>query len=259
MHELPLVFFTLFGQAAAGMMLIMMISRVLGLSSAEQAKRSNLAAMVLMAVGMAVGGMHMGQPLRAINMLTGLGRSPMSNEIVLSGVFFGFGALTVLLEIMNKGTESIRRFVNIAAVITGMLFVWSIPQVYQLTTVSTWAAGYTTAQMVLTAVVAGGALVAAFGCVRAGVLALMAGAIVSVAITPGYLTMLGTITPELAAEQSTLWTLQSLAIVVGVVMAGTQLSRLKPCNYALTFIATLVMAGELAGRIAFYNLHLLPM
>ena len=259
MHELPLVFFTVFGQAAAGMMLIMMISRTLGMSNAEQAKRTHLVALVLLAVGMALGGTHMGQPLRAINMMFGLGRSPMSNEIVLSGAFFGFVALTVLLEIANKGSDGLRKLVNAGAVVTGVLFVWSIPQVYRLATVSTWANGYTTLNMYLTAVLAGGALVAAFGCVRTGTLALMLGSIASFSLMPGHLTMLGTVAPELAAEQSHLWTIQSFAIITGVVLAASQMFRLKACNHALTTTATLVLAGELAARIAFYNLHLLLM
>ena len=259
MHELPLVFFTVFGQAAAGMMLIMMISRTLDMSNAEQAKRVHLVAMVLMAVGMALGGTHMGQPLRAINMMFGLGRSPMSNEIVLSGAFFGFGALTVLMEIMNKGSEGLRKIVNAAAVVTGVLFVWSIPQVYRLTTVATWANGYTTLHMYLTALLAGGALVAAFGCVRTGAIALMLGAIASFSLMPGYLTLMGTVASELAAEQSHLWTIQSFAIIASVVLAASQMFRLKSCSHALTAGATLVLAGELAARIAFYNLHLLPM
>ena len=259
MHELPLVFFTVFGQAAAGTMLIMMISRTLGMSNAEQARRTHLAAMVLMAVGMGLGGTHMGQPLRAVNMLFGLGRSPMSNEIVLGGAFFGFGALTVLMEIMNKGPEGLRKIMNAAAVVTGVLFVWSIPQVYRLATVSTWANGYTTLNMYLTAVLAGGALVAAFGCVRTGAMALMLGSIGSFSLMPGYLTMLGTVAPELAAEQSHLWTIQSFAIISSVVLAASQMFRMKTCSHALTCAATLVLAGELAARIAFYNLHLLPM
>ena len=259
MHELPLVFFTVFGQAAAGMMLIMMISRTLGMSNVGQAKRTHLAAMVLMAVGMTMGATHMGQPLRAINMMFGLGRSPMSNEIVLSGAFFAFGALTVLMEIMNKGSEGLRKLVNAAAVVAGVLFVWSIPQVYRLDTVSTWANGYTTLQMYLTAVLAGGALVAAFGCVRTGAVALMLGSIASFSLMPGYLAMLGTSAPELAAEQSHLWTIQSFAIMTGVVLIVFQMFRLKAYHHALTIAATLVLAGELAARIAFYNLHLLPM
>lgn len=259
MHELPLVFFTVFGQAATGMMLLMMISRTLGMSNAEQAKRAHLVAMVLMAVGMILGGSHMGRPLRAMNMMFGLGRSPMSNEILLAGTFFGFGALTVLMEILNKGSEGLRKIANAAAVVTGVLFVWSIPQVYRLATVSTWAHGYTTLHMYLTAVLAGGALIAAFGCVRTGAFALILGSIASITLMPGYLTMLGTVAPELAAEQSHLWAVQGFAMITGVVLATSQMLRLKSCSHALTCVATLVLAGELAARIAFYNLHLLPM
>jgi anaerobic dimethyl sulfoxide reductase subunit C (anchor subunit) len=43
--------------------------------------------MCLFGVGVLLGIFHVGQPLRALNMLLRVGHSPMSNEIMLSALF----------------------------------------------------------------------------------------------------------------------------------------------------------------------------
>ncbi len=51
--------------------------------------------MCLFGLGVIVGTFHVGQPLRALNMLLRVGHSPMSNEIVLSAALrrsAGWGA-----------------------------------------------------------------------------------------------------------------------------------------------------------------------
>ncbi|MDI5303867.1 dimethyl sulfoxide reductase anchor subunit, partial [Salmonella enterica subsp. enterica serovar Anatum] len=45
-----------------------------------------------------VGTFHVGQPLRALNMLLRVGHSPMSNEIVLSAAFAALGGLGVTIS-----------------------------------------------------------------------------------------------------------------------------------------------------------------
>ncbi|MDM7486104.1 MAG: dimethyl sulfoxide reductase anchor subunit, partial [Vibrio metschnikovii] len=65
MHELPLVFFTVLGQTAVGMMLLAFIAGLVGQITNAQRHKINLVAVILFAVGMAIGGLHMGQPQRA--------------------------------------------------------------------------------------------------------------------------------------------------------------------------------------------------
>ncbi len=50
----------------------------------------------------------------------------------------------------------------------GLAFVWSIPQVYNIATVANWFTVFTTVQMWMTLLVAGGALAILFGAQRLG-------------------------------------------------------------------------------------------
>ncbi|SUC47589.1 DMSO reductase anchor subunit [Providencia stuartii] len=97
MHELPLVFFTVLGQSAAGLFLLAYLSKKIGSIDEKQLKNANILAFVVMIIGLGIGGLHVGQPLRFFNMLLGVGRSPMSNEAFLSGVFVTFAAATLFL------------------------------------------------------------------------------------------------------------------------------------------------------------------
>lgn len=60
--------------------MIAYISKKLGQIDEQQLRNANILALILMLVGLGIGGLHVGQPLRFFNMLLGVGRSPMSNE-----------------------------------------------------------------------------------------------------------------------------------------------------------------------------------
>lgn len=64
MHELPLVFFTVLGSSAAGLFLIAYISKKLGQIDENQLRNANILALILTLVGLGIGGLHVGQPLR---------------------------------------------------------------------------------------------------------------------------------------------------------------------------------------------------
>ncbi|NHX34541.1 dimethyl sulfoxide reductase anchor subunit, partial [Escherichia coli] len=79
------------------------------------------------------------------------------NEALLSGIFVAFGAATLLFTLLIKN-KALSELCNIATVIFGLTFVWSIPQVYNIATVANWFTVFTTLQMWMTLLVAGGAL-----------------------------------------------------------------------------------------------------
>ncbi len=79
MHELPLVFHRI-GAVGSRFIFIGICEPKLGMLSETQLRHANIAAFVIMIIALAIGGLHVGQPLRFFNMLLGVGRSPMSNE-----------------------------------------------------------------------------------------------------------------------------------------------------------------------------------
>lgn len=92
--------------------------------------------MCLFGLGVIVGIFHVGQPLRALNMLLRVGHSPMSNEIVLSAAFAALGGLGALGLLLNRATPLCNALVWLAAIV-GVVFLYAVPQIYQLPTVAT--------------------------------------------------------------------------------------------------------------------------
>ncbi|MGH1593681.1 dimethyl sulfoxide reductase anchor subunit family protein [Yersinia proxima] len=258
MHELPLVFLTVLGQTAVGVFALVFLSHKLGLTTAQQLKQANIVGLILMLVGLVIGALHVGQPLRAMNMLLGVGRSPMSNEIVLSSLFVAMACGTVFFSVMVKNTV-LAMLCNVAAVIFGLAFAWSITQVYQLTTVPNWDTSYTSLQLWMTVLVGGGAFAILTGARQVGATALLVGAIVTLVNKPGYLSFLGQSSAELSSQQTVFWGVQILLLTLGIFVAAAALLKDRIPRATLAVSASALVIGELAGRIAFYNLWQVPM
>ncbi|HAC7831640.1 TPA_asm: cation:dicarboxylase symporter family transporter [Salmonella enterica] len=212
---------------------------------------------VLFGLGVIVGTFHVGQPLRALNMLLRVGHSPMSNEIVLSAAFAALGGLGALGLLLNRATPLCNALVWLAAIV-GVVFLYAVPQIYQLPTVATWRSSYTTAMMILTPLIGGGALAALFGVRRLGLLVSVLAILVSFCLRPGYMATLMSADSALTAAQHSWFTAQAILLAAGVV-GVVVCARLKSSAAVLAMTAVVVIAAELAGRIAFYNLWTLPM
>ncbi|WP_145556564.1 dimethyl sulfoxide reductase anchor subunit family protein [Yersinia canariae] len=258
MHELPLVFFTVLGQTAVGLFALVLLSHKLGMTSAQQLKQANIVGLILMLVGLTIGALHVGQPLRAMNMLLGVGRSPMSNEILLSSLFVAMACGTVFFSTIVKNTV-LATLCNMATVIFGLAFAWSITQVYQLTTVPHWDTSYTSLQLWMTVLVGGGAFAILTGARQLGAIALLVGAIVTLVNKPGYLSFLGQSSMELSSQQTVFWGVQILLLTLGIFVAAAALLKDRIPRATLAVSASALVIGELAGRIAFYNLWQVPM
>lgn len=258
MHELPLVFFTVLGQSAAGLYLIAYLSKKLGLIDLNQLRNANILAFIIVVIGLGIGGLHVGQPLRFFNMLFGVGRSPMSNEALLSGIFVGFGAVTLFFTLFMK-KPLLRELANLGTVIFGLAFVWSIPQVYNIATIANWFTEYTTLQMWMTLLVGGGALAVIIGARQLGVLCFIVGSVAIFASRAGYQSFLSESGPQLSAEQPPFWAFQLVILALAIfIFAVTVLKQRMPKTILVTCAGAVLMA-ELAGRIAFYNLWQITM
>ncbi|ATM95004.1 anaerobic dimethyl sulfoxide reductase subunit B [Yersinia frederiksenii] len=253
MHELPLVFFTVLGQTAVGLFALVWLSHKLGLTTALQLKQANIVGLILVLTGLVIGTLHVGQPLRAMNMLLGIGRSPMSNEILLSSLFVAMACGTVFFSVMVRNAV-LAALCNVATVIFGLAFAWSITQVYQLDTVLNWDTSYTSLQLWMTVLVGGGAFAILTGARQLGASALLIGAIITLVNKPGYLSFLGQSSIELSSQQTLFWGVQILLLALGIFVAAAALLKDKIPRATLAVSASALVIGELAGRIAFYNL-----
>ncbi|EFB1442612.1 DmsC/YnfH family molybdoenzyme membrane anchor subunit [Escherichia coli] len=257
MHELPLVFFTVFTQSAVGAFILLLIGGTLGQIDRQRMAVGLFSAMCLFGVGVLLGIFHVGQPLRALNMLLRVGHSPMSNEIVLSAVFATLGGLGALGLLLNRGAASLCKGLVWLAAAVGVVFIFAIPQIYQLPTVVTWRTSYTTVMMVLTPMIGGGILAGLFG-LRLGLLVSVLAILVSFCLRPGYILTLMDADGVLTAAQSSWFTAQVVLLAVGIVGVVAWV-RLKTNVAVLATTSLVVIAAELVGRIAFYNLWTFPM
>ena len=129
MHELPLVFFTVFTQSAVGAFILLLIGGAMGLIEPRRMAIGLFSVMCLFGVGVVLGTIHVGQPLRALNMLFRVGSSPMSNEIVLSACFAAAGGLGSLGLLLNRGGAMLCKVLVWLAAAIGVVFIFAIPRI----------------------------------------------------------------------------------------------------------------------------------
>lgn len=257
MAELPLVFFTVLSQSAAGLVILGFLAFQLKELDQEKLNTLNFVALLMFGVGFLIGMLHLGHPFRAVNIIYGIGRSPMSNESVLSGAFGGLLLLTIFLNYKNIKPQ-LAQFCHIATVMIGLIFAWSTTNVYQFETVPTWGNGFTPFQMWMTVLMGGGSVALFLGAKKSGAIALLVGVTLSLLFKPEYYSFINQIAPELAAEQWVFWGIQLLCIAFGGVIAISSLLK-KECHKLVLAGSMLVIVGEFSARTAFYNLWMITM
>jgi len=143
--EVPLVAFTLLGQMAGGMAVT--LARVGG-------TLHNIgplwAILALIFAAILIAFLHLGKPANARHALDHLRKSWLSREILTLGLF-GFSGAGMLLLIWLDGSTEI---VWLMAAM-GLIFLFSMSQVYRLRTVPIWDSGRTLAAFLMSAGVLG--------------------------------------------------------------------------------------------------------
>lgn len=259
MHEIPLVLFTLCGQTAAGMLVLLAIQHAFHPVSDVYLKRTTAVAWIILFVGLFFAMFHLGHPFRAWNVIFGMMHSPMSQEIFCFGLLFALTFLYVLLNFYEKGTaRQMKLFLMLLGVIS-LIFVYSIIRVYYLNTVETWAIALTPLQMYASVLILGGAALGALGLAQMGLIGLALGVMITLGIKPGYQNFLSTHSLALTAEQVPWWTIQTLCLIAALCAFFMATTR-KTSMPKLPIIGlVLAVFGELCGRIAFYNVWMIPM
>lgn len=259
MHELPLVFFTVFAQASAGLLIVMVINQCLCRHDLNDKARFATSILSLVLVGVAGFSalLHLGQPFRAINALFGSGRSPMSNEIVSCGVYGGLLFVSVTVAYLRPAMTPVITIVRLLAAIAGMVLLILIPKVYTLTTIPQWDTPYTSIQMILAALTTGGTLAMIWQPNRFNLLITTIGVISGVAIVPGYMAYLSDTVPQMLQHGMGFWNTKFALYAVALVLAV--FSYRKPTKSLAISASVIFLIAELCGRIAFYDLWSISM
>lgn len=279
MHELPLVFFTVLGQMGAGAVFISALYYLVTPQTQNIARveRINIAALIIMAIAMGLASFHLGHPLRALNVIFGIGRSPMSNEIFSFGVLFGITFVSVALDYFakpNNGNKlaaikklanrinqipAISKIIAVLLIVVSLIFVWLIVKTYMITTVKNWDTSYTIIQMYTSMLILGGLLTTVFGIRKLGLTLAIIGSLIVLITKLPYINFVSQNGVDLAQAQYCWWQVQCGLLVVSMIIAlfNTYKNRHSTAIYMVALLLALI--AELCGRIAFYNLWSIPM
>ena len=144
MNEWPLILFTLFSQMAAGAFLLLVILGTLfsQSSSFDPISWMNNEALfgitLVFIASMLISFLHLGTPQKAYRAFSNVKTSWLSREVLFGTAFAGSLVLLIGLQLFTSGPSTIRTVITWTAALTGILFLYSMSQVYMLRTVPTW-------------------------------------------------------------------------------------------------------------------------
>ncbi|WP_422449820.1 dimethyl sulfoxide reductase anchor subunit family protein [Endozoicomonas sp. ALB091] len=277
MHELSLVFFTVLAQGTVGLFLVLASLLMANSDTKRQQLLNKLLMVVLVLLGIsgAAAMTHLGQPLRAINVIFGLEHlSALSVEIITTALFGG--AVFTYVAMVHFGIlAKLQKLVLAGAMVLGVLLLLAIANVYTLATVPAWNSGWTIFQFVMTAFVVGipaaalmlrsqSASLGAFQKNADRALATLGFIALGLVLVgyPLYLFWLGQV--DLPANPLGLFDYHGRLMLarLGLLFAGLGVwvmaaTRGNNSAAGLAGLSTvLVLTAELCGRIFFYDLHM---
>ncbi|ABZ74980.1 putative anaerobic dimethyl sulfoxide reductase, subunit C [Shewanella halifaxensis HAW-EB4] len=162
MHEIPLVIFTVLAQAVAGSFILLCALRLaypqqLG-GNSQLLQRCFLCLWSIFAIAGLAATTHLGQPLRAANVLFGLAHlSPMSVEIIMVSIFGALGTGSSLL-LWRKADSRLVNILLLTAALAAIGQLFAIANVYSLPTVYLWSNHWTPINLVFSGLITGSML-----------------------------------------------------------------------------------------------------
>lgn len=218
--ELPLAVFTTLAPVGAGAFIALAIAFAAGRFSDEQLKaidKMTLVPFVVAAIGFVASMVHAANPAHAFGIFTGLGSSPLSNEVCIGMVFMLVALVYVVLALAGK-LGGARKGLAIVVAVLGAVFALFVGAAYMVPTVQSWDSVLVPLQMLGFALAGGvalGALVLMLAKVGAEAFAPLSKPFTYAAIAGGVLALVGII--GLAAMVSG----QANAVQAGAALLGT--------------------------------------
>ncbi|MDO5042509.1 MAG: dimethyl sulfoxide reductase anchor subunit [Slackia sp.] len=138
--EITLVVFTTIAPAGA-IGYVLLAAAILLTRDDAVAKRLStylVIPLLLALVGLISSATHLGTPANALYVLTGIGRSPLSNEVVAAAVFLAFGGAAWILSFGHRRRDALSSFGLGFAALTALVFVEFVARAYSVETIPTW-------------------------------------------------------------------------------------------------------------------------
>lgn len=269
-----LAVFTTLAPMGAGAFIVLAYAFIAGTPDDAAAKRLDrwtALPLAVLAVGFLGAFMHLASPLNAFGVFTGIGSSPLSNEILVGVVFALVAVVYWALALAGKLSPSVRKGLLAALAVLAVVFAAFCGLAYMMYTIPTWNTPLSVVQMV-GYLLAGGTVLgfctAGFARVElpksAGTVAL-ALTLAGVAIgTIGFgvqivgLDAIRNIWSSAAELVPAIWVLLGAFAACGLIAAGLTFVAAKKA-FAPTFMVAacvIVAVGIFVARIGFYGLYM---
>lgn len=270
--EFPLVMFTVLGQWAIGLAIMLTIVEyffpaVVNEANSKQIRLGGMAVLPLVGVGLLFSVFHLGQPFAAYRAIMNLGVSKLSLEI-FSFLIVGLLALIYSYLWWKAPEKAARKAVGAALSIVGLMAIVVSSKVYALPARFAWDSWQTTAAFLLTAILLG-AVSTAFLLSKAEDEAgqkvkkvlgwiIMAAVLCLAIVLAAFAQTYGASEEQAAAVAATFasglfFVRLILGILLPAALAGLFIVNSKSCNTVVALAAAGVLVGEIAGRILFYS------
>lgn len=274
-EELPLVFFTALAPMGIVCMVVLIALILSGRFERAESLRLNQLAWVPLAVttvGLIASAAHLGTPANALYVITGVGRSPLSNEVVSCVVFLAACGFNWIYSFVRTDKVALKRVVGAVIIVSGIVALGFIAFAYSVDTIESWYTVFVPVNLVLGGTV-GGLLLVALTLVLATetsahlrlrrVLAVVAGGVLVLHLLSIGLqwTQLGQMTGAYgtAADFAPLYPLlaSAYALLAGCGVAiGLFINRFKRQKLMACVAVVLVACGLVFVRFGFYMMHM---
>lgn len=168
-EELPLAVFTAVAPVGAFCMIMLMtlvLSHRFSLDEAVRVSRLTWIPLSITTAGLVASASHLGTPANALYVVSGLGRSPLSNEVVAAVVFLIVCGVNWLLSFVRTEKLLPKRILAVGIIALGVVFLVFLGLAYNVETIASWATPYTPLAILL------GGL--AGSCLLAGIVVMLA-------------------------------------------------------------------------------------
>ncbi len=139
--EISLVLFTTLAPSGAIALMIMALAAMLGHLSeraAQRVRQCMCIPLVVTMVGLVISATHLGSPSNALYAFSGVGRSPLSNEVCAAVLFLALSGSFWLYSFSRTRHIVIERVWLVAIIVSGALFIQLVSRAYSVETIITW-------------------------------------------------------------------------------------------------------------------------
>lgn len=144
--RIALMLFTVFAPGGALAFLLMSIPIIVkgfNNTSSKHIARYLLVPISLCLIGLIASATHLGTPSNALYVLTGAGRSPLSNEVIAAVIFITLAWLYWLLAFVRLMPAALSRVWLVITDLSAIYLVYRISIVYSIPTIPTWNSSFT--------------------------------------------------------------------------------------------------------------------